>query len=128
MSTMVLPFAHEGLAGTISVACVRNDDPALLGCRPGAAGLPACTATVAFPGEGYRAMFGWIQLVRSTDNESRGAAFEMDPLSLFADLDTPFAFFGHLPTLFDGPARPMRPDMDWLAHSFLAAVALDGKR
>jgi hypothetical protein len=128
MAMTILQFSHHGSTGTISIDCVPNDDPAALGCRPGALGLPACTASVTFPAHGYRAMFGWIQLVNSTDNASAGAAFEMDPLSLFSDVDSPYAFFGHLPTLFDGPSRQKRDDMDWLAHSFLATTHVDSKR
>ena len=125
---MILNFMHDGIAGAIDVRCERNDDPSVLGCRSGSLGLPACTATVASNARGYRAMFGWVQLVRSTDNRSAGAAFEMDPFSLFADADSPYCFYGHLPTLFDGPARPQRDDMDWLAHSFLALTPLPGTR
>ncbi len=125
---MILRFSWDGEEGAIAIDCVRNANPQALGCRPGALGLPACTATVSFPARGYRAMFGWIQLVRSSDNRSAGAAFEMDPLALFADVDSPYAFYGYLPTLFDGPSRPRRDDMEWLAHSFLATTPLDGQR
>jgi hypothetical protein len=125
---MILHFSHDGAAGAIAIDCMRNDDPAALGCRPGALGLPACTATITFPAPGYRAMFGWIQLVRSSDNESAGAAFEMDPLALFAGADSPYAFYGHRPTLFDGPSRRRRDDLAWLAHSFLATTPFDGQR
>ena len=128
MATTILQFSYLDLTGTITIDCVPNVSPEVLGCSPGALGLPVCTAAVTFPGRGYRAMFGWIQLVKSSDNESAGDAFEMDPLSLFAGVDSPYAFFGHLPTLFDGPSRPKRDDMDWLAHSFLAATPFDGKR
>jgi hypothetical protein len=121
---MRLRFTHDGAVGTIEVRCERNDEPSSLGCRPGSLGLPACTATVAFEARGYRAMFGWVQLVRSGDNASAGAEFEMDPFSLFADADSPYCFYGHLPTLFDAPGRGHRNDMAWLAHSFLAASPL----
>lgn len=30
-------------------------------------------------------LFGWVQLVRSTDNESGGGEFEVDPFALFGD-------------------------------------------
>ena len=83
--------------------------------------LPFCTATLASDVSGYRAMLGWVQLVRSTDNASKGVAFEMDPFSLFAEIESPYCFYGHLPTLFDGPSRASRDDMSWIAHSFLAA-------
>ena len=128
MPELVLPFSYRGAAGKVTVALARNTHPERLGCRAGALELPACTATVTFGALGYRAMFGWVQLVKSTDNRSAGEAFEMDPFSLFADAASPYCFFGHLPTLFDGPSRPGRDDLDWLAHSFLATTPFDGRR
>jgi hypothetical protein len=115
-----LPFTHNGVVGAIRAVCELNDRPALLGCPEGSRNLPFCTATIACEVSGYRAMLGWVQLVRSTDNASKGAAFEMDPFSLFAEVESPYCFYGHLPTLFDGPYRASRDDMSWIAHSFLA--------
>jgi hypothetical protein len=86
----------------------------------GAEGFPTCTATVEFEGKGYDAFFGWVQLVRSTDNSSEGREFEMDPFFLFQDVPSPYCFFGFKPTLFDAPSRQTRKPMAWLAHSFLA--------
>jgi hypothetical protein len=78
-----------------------------------------CDATVAYPAEGYNALLGWIQLVRSDDNESRGDAFAIDPLRLLGDVPHPFCWIGLDPHLFDAPSRATRDDLDWLAHSFL---------
>jgi hypothetical protein len=116
-------FHHHGLPGVIAVRVEPNDEPDSLGCGPENRGLPACTATVTYPGGGYQAMFGWIQLVRSSDATTDG--FEMDPFVLFPDADSPYCFYGHAPTLFDGPGRDHRQDMTWLAHSFLAATPLE---
>lgn len=90
-----------------------------------ARGFPACSATVAFTGRGYHALFGWVQLVRSTDNAMQGAAFEMDPFVLFADSPAPYCWFGTTPTLFDAPWRAEKRPIAWLAHSFLAATPLE---
>jgi hypothetical protein len=59
-------------------------------------------------------MFGWVQLVRSTDNASQGEEFEIDPFALFDDVRTPYCWYGTEPTLFDSPCRvdrasPCRP-------------------
>jgi hypothetical protein len=121
---MEMGFAYDGLQGRVTVSCVPNDDPATLGTPEQARGFPACTATVAFPGRGYRALFGWVQLVRSTDNASGGAAFEADPVALFADSTAPHCWFGTTPTLFDAPWRWEKYLLDWLAHSFLVATPL----
>ncbi|MDA4132545.1 MAG: hypothetical protein OK454_05385 [Thaumarchaeota archaeon] len=79
-----------------------------------------CTATMEFGGEGYDAFFGWVQLVRSTDNASQGREFELDPFFLFRDTPSPYCFFGFKRTLFDAPSRQTKKPMKWLAHSFLA--------
>ena len=123
---MRLPFTHDGHPGQVDVEIARNDDPETYGCWSGSLDLPRCTATVMYAGLGYHAMLGWVQLVRSDDSESRGEAFEMDPFGLFEDADSPYCFYGHAPTLFDGPARDHRDDLTWLAHAFLAATPLRG--
>ena len=78
-----------------------------------------CNATVDYPALGYDAVLGWVQLVRSDDNESHGAAFEVDPLDFLGDVPHPFCWIGQNPHLFDAPSRSPRRDLDWLAHSFL---------
>ena len=120
---MILEFAHLGRSGVVTVDVAANTDPASLGGDEDNRGFPACTATVGYDGGGYLSMMGWVQLVRSTDADSEH--FEMDPYFLFPDVDSPYAFYGYRPTLFDGPGRTQRADMDWLAHSFLAATPLE---
>jgi hypothetical protein len=123
--SLVADFVWNGEQGSIRVECVTNEDPQFWGCwHATAKGFPVCTAVVEYPARGYRSMLGWVQLVRSTDNESAGAAFEMDPFSLFGDAPSPYCWYGQEPTLFDAPSRPVRKPLDWVAHSFLAATPL----
>jgi hypothetical protein len=68
--------SHDGERGRVSVSLTANDDPPEVGKSRDARGFPMCTATVDYPGRGYRALFGWVQLVRSTDNSFDGQAFE----------------------------------------------------
>ena len=75
---------------------------------------------------GYRSMMGWVQLVRSTDNASGGTEFESDPFALFGDAPSPYCWYGLNPTLFDGPSRSVRDDLEWEAHSFLATTSPRG--
>jgi hypothetical protein len=70
-------------------------------------------------------MFGWVQLVRSTDNDSAGESFELDPFALFGDAPSPYCWYGTEPTLFDAPSREVRAPIGWLAHSFLATTPMD---
>ena len=64
-------------------------------------------------------------LHRSTDNESGGLRFELDPLGLFGDAPSPYCWYGQRPTLFDAPSRSVRQPLEWVAHSFLATTPLD---
>jgi hypothetical protein len=122
---MEIGFTWRESSGTVTVDCFANDDVEALGCPPWSEGYPVCTATVAYPARGYDALFGWVQLVKSTDNESGGTDFEMDPILLFFDAPSPYAWYGTNPTLFDAPGRPQRVDMSWEAHSFLATTPFD---
>ncbi|MFD8691813.1 hypothetical protein [Streptomyces sp. NPDC059651] len=121
---MHISFLRDGTDGSLSVTVEPVDGPAAIGKHPSARGFPSCTAEVDYPGMGYRALFGWVQMVRSTDNSSAGAAFDMDPFYLFGDAPSPYAFFGINPTLFDA-SRVRRNTLDWTAHSYLAWTPMD---
>jgi hypothetical protein len=120
-----IPFVLRGLSGLISVSVTCNTDPDAIGYlllstgqpTDAARGFPVCRGTVTYPAGGYAAMFGWTQMVCSTD--SAPARFEMDPIALYQHIPTPYAFFGVRPELFDAPSRASRHDMAWEAHSFL---------
>ena len=116
---MDIPFVLRGIQGNVSVAYGRNDRTDLVGSVPGASGFPICEATVDYPAEGYNAVLGWVQLVRSDDNANQGEAFEIDPLAFLGDVPHPFCWIGLSPRLFDAPWRSTRRDLDWTAHSFL---------
>ncbi|MFE5330538.1 hypothetical protein ACFRCG_29545 [Embleya sp. NPDC056575] len=117
---MILSFVREGRAGSVEATVERVEDPAAVGQTAEALGFPCLTARVTHPGRGYGAMFGWVQLVCSSDDASGGAVFGMDPFVLFPDSRSPYCYFGPAPTLFDSPARLDRAPMSWLAHTFLA--------
>jgi len=120
-----IPFTLRGITGLISVSVTGNTDPDAIGYSllsgglptDAARGFPVCRATVTYPAQGYAAMFGWTQMVRSTD--SAPDRFEMDPIALYQQIPTPYAWFGVRPELFDAPSRDSRYDMTWEAHSFL---------
>lgn len=122
---MDLDFEWCEAPGVVQIDCRVNDDAVGLGCFPDATSLPMCTATVDFPHLGCRSMLGWVQLVRLSDNATSGALFESDPFVLFGDAPSPYCWYGLNPTLFDGPSRSSRDDLDWEAHSFLATTPLD---
>ena len=115
-----IPFVLRGRAGLVEVGITVNDDPDSIGyallCGGSASevirGFPICRARVSYPAEGYAAVFGWSQMVRSTD-------FEMDPIALYARVETPFAWFGVKPEAFDAPSRESLDDLRWEAHCFL---------
>ena len=120
-----IPFLLRGISGLIAVSVTRNTDPDALGYllltgglpTDPARGYPVCRAEITYPAQGYAAVFGWTQLVCSTDSDPD--RFEMDPIAIYQEIPTPYAWFGIRPELFDAPARATRYDMAWEAHSFL---------
>lgn len=120
-----LVFEWREARGNVRVRCGAVADPTTIGQTADAEGFPVCMATVRHPGQGYSAFFGWVQLVRSSDNRSAGNEFEMDPFLIHQDAPTPYAFYGHLPTLFDAPSRSRQGELKWIAHSFLAVTPFD---
>jgi hypothetical protein len=128
---MEFTFSYLGYKGRVVAFVERTVDPAMVGAHEGAIDLANCTATIEFAGRGYLQRFGWIQLVRSTDNAFQGEKFEMDPFDpfgLYERAPTPYCWYGTLPTLFDAPSRDERVHLDWTAHSFLAVSPACGNR
>lgn len=128
---MEILFRYQGHDGRVVASVKKTQEPVILGARDGAVGLANCTATVEFAGQGYLQLFGWVQLVRCTDNAFQGEAFEMDPFDpfkLYERAPSPYCWYGILPTLFDAPSRDERAHLDWVAHSFLAVSPLRGDR
>ncbi|KAK3641172.1 hypothetical protein LTR56_011412 [Elasticomyces elasticus] len=111
----------------VTISVRPNDDPDRIGQHllfpedntDDFIGYPICQAKISSPESiGYAAYYGWIQMVA----EDSGA-FEMDPLPITADLNTPFCFFGAEPQLFDCPSRPKEiQNLDWTAVSFLTYI------
>ncbi len=122
-----VPFVARGSAGTVHVVVGPNTDPSAIGSPAWALDFPVCEATIRTDARGYRAMYGWVQLVgtrRPNSNASR--RWETDPLEVFGDLDTPFGFHGVAPTLFDAPVRSDRSrPLDWCAESYLCLAPSD---
>jgi hypothetical protein len=128
---MEIPFTYHGQKGRVIVTSEATLTPAAVGAHDGAIGLANCNATIEFSANGYLALFGWVQLVRSTDNTFHGSQFEMDPFDpfkLYEHAPTPYCWYGITPALFDAPSRDERVDLDWIAHSFLAVSPLRGNR
>lgn len=126
---MEIPFTHQGHRGRVNVTVERTLSPATFGVGDSALGFAHCKATIEFSGGGYLGLLGWVQLVRSTDNASRGRQFEMDPFDpfgLYERAPLPYCWYGITPTLFDAPSRDERIPLDWVAHSFLAASPFGG--
>jgi hypothetical protein len=128
---MEILFTHQGHHGRILVSVTKTTLPDDLGAREGSIDLANCTAIIEFAGRGYHKLFGWVQLVRSTDNVLQGHQFEMDPFDpfeLYKQTSSPYCWYGIAPTLFDAPSRDERARLDWVANSFLAVSPLRGNR
>jgi hypothetical protein len=119
---MRLSFIRARLKGEVNAVIELVHDAAAVGKPAGTEGFPSCQARVIYPGRGYNALFGWVQLVRSPDFS--GEQFALDPLRFFEDAPSPHCFYGICPTLFDAPSRDERDPLDWIAHSFLAPIDL----
>src|SRR5437762_13640817 len=125
---MRLPFSLRDIAGSVEVTVDTTREPRDLGAPPEAVGLAHCQATITYTGKGYASLLGWIQLVRSTDNDSQGQRFEMDPLTFVGEVPHPFGFYGIKPTLFDAPSRSSRANLHWLADCVPCHIADDEQR
>lgn len=113
---------RAGAQGEVNVVLELVEDPVVVGKPVGAEGFPSCQATVSYPGRGYNALFGWVQLVQAEDFGA--GQFALDPLQFFENSSAPHCFYGICPTLFDAPSRDERHELDWTAHSFLAPIDL----
>ena len=119
-------------AGSVTASVRTNRDPSNYGLQllfPGHdmgtfKGFPVCEASVSTLGmQGYGSIYGWIQMVRSGEPSNISAApWEMDPVPILSGLNTPFAWFGPEPKLFDAPMRIGVQELDWTCHSFLAYI------
>ena len=131
-----LPFRLRGRDGLVTVAFGINEDPGAWGFErfdlPFDAGLvrgfPLIFAAVDYPGRGYEALMGWIQVVTVTERDPPRSWATTDVYPVHWGVDTPFVTFGHAPRLFDAPGpNPPRTDERWSAATFLA-VCPDGAR
>jgi hypothetical protein len=120
-----IPFGFDGEHGRVLVDVVPNVNPASVGKSERERGMPMCTASVEFSARGYRALLGWVQLVREPDAT---APFGVDPFDLFEDSTAPFAWYGVQPVLFDAPSRWCEGAVRWEAHSFLTIGPWDVDR
>jgi hypothetical protein len=120
-----IPFSFGDDHGLVRADVVPNTDPVGVGKSERERGMPVCTASVEFSARGYRALLGWVQLVREPDTE---APFSVDPFDLFADSTAPFAWYGLKPVLFDAPSRRRDGAVHWEAHSFLTIGPWDDDR
>src|SRR6266702_7649390 len=102
MADLVVPFRLRGLPGRVVVEVRPNDDPVGWSCdlltaqlAPDAAlGFPVCHAMIEYDRAGYAAALGWIQLMQSSDSDIDPGAFDIDPIAIYRDLATPYAWFG----------------------------------
>ena len=122
---MEITFGFGGDHGRVLVDVVANADPVSVGKSERERGMPMCTASVEFSARGYRALLGWVQLVREPDSVAR---FTIDPFDLFEDSSAPFAWYGFQPVLFDAPSRWRDGVVQWEAHSFLTIGPWDVDR
>lgn len=122
-----IPFRMRGLSGEVTVEYGTNDDPLhwgydVLGMYAPelAKGFPVVQASVSsYPGHGYAADMGWVQVVRYAvfDTDESVIVFDVPPQ--LSDTDTPYMAFGVRPTMFDAPSFVDVRNVVWKADAFL---------
>ncbi|HZR40004.1 MAG TPA: hypothetical protein VFB12_07815 [Ktedonobacteraceae bacterium] len=125
---MTIPFRLRGKNGTVTVEYGVNDDPLRWGydllnlAYPLSLvkGFPYCYASIAFEGEGYGALLGWIQLVEFGGTEEEVI---VDVAPQLMGTGFPYTYWGHAPTFFDAPSTVAsnHQGLIWTARTFLVA-------
>ncbi len=127
MRVWTIPFYLSDRAGRVTVRYGENRDPAhwgydLLGLESpweAARGFPVVSADVAYDGDGYAAILGWVQVVwMSVADEPSEAMVDVAPQLIGTGF--PYLSFGFKPTMFDAPSTTHR-EVQWVARTFLTA-------
>jgi hypothetical protein len=138
----VIPFKLNNFEGQVTVSYGKNEDPKQSGydylvelslekefdfnqCM----GFPVMRANVSYASSGYRALFGWIQIVTTVANNWQDEKTELlhDKYPSFQDIDFPFCSFSFLPSIYDAPAtwNPYkRRNYTWTADTFLTTFPI----
>jgi hypothetical protein len=125
-----LPFRLRGCEGEVRVECGINVDPkrwgnTLLFEPPPpltradiGRGFPLCHAVVSFPGEGYTAYMGWIQVVHLSEASNR---VFVDQSPQLEGTGMPYVCWGLCPAFFDNPYTNA-DEMHFRADTFLVTT------
>ncbi|GAA1244822.1 hypothetical protein JOF42_003487 [Microbacterium phyllosphaerae] len=128
-------FESRGFEGVVTVDTATSENISQTGLgtlltnvpHERLVGYPIMTASVEYTGPGYNAVFAWVQFVEMIPADgSRSTAFLDNMPSLNQQI--PFSSFGFLPTLFDAPANPNAPDLQWRADSYLVRFSVHEPR
>ena len=122
-----IPFELSSRQGGVTVRYGENRDPAhwgydLLGLKfpwEVSHGFPVVSADVAYEGDGYAAIFGWVQVVwMSVVDKPTEVLVDVAPQLIGSGV--PYISFGVKPTMFDAPSTTDR-EVQWAARTFLTA-------
>lgn len=126
--TVRTPFRLRGKQGMVTVEYGVNEDPVRWGYDllqldvplDSVTGFPYCSASIAFEGEGYAAVMGWIQLVQFSGTEQDVI---VDVAPALGDTGFPYLTWGLAPTFFDAPCTvaSKHTGLIWTATTFLVA-------
>lgn len=128
MADLSLPFLGRGKPGQIEICYSLNRDPSrwgfdvlgLVGDVSRAAAFPVFEASVLYSGEGYLALFGWIQVVcywSASGDEPEWSLLDNPPQ--LRGLGVPFYAWGSGPRMFDAPLDTPEGIVRWQASTFL---------
>ncbi len=130
-----IPFSLHNNSGSVEVVLSENKDPEKLGYVTlfGKAArldqtksFPVINASVTYGGIGYNAMMGWIQILTYSKSSDKNPTIIVDHPPQMEDSNSPFCFWGPIPTLFDAPSmfnteNKRARNVTWRADSFLVA-------
>ncbi|MBN1933867.1 MAG: hypothetical protein JW934_04335 [Anaerolineae bacterium] len=142
-----IPFTLKDRSGQVTVRYGANTDPVKAGfdALPAFAldlketlGYPCVHAIIEqYAGSGYRALCGWIQIVRDDwyDDVTEDAppvkhAISIDLAPALASLNLPYACMGILPQFFDAPCKNIaqHAKLVWVADTFLTTVPIRSRQ
>lgn len=148
---LTIPFTSRSLHGEIQATLRPNDDPVhahgldlIFPSIPHSSfpmqffGFPVLHGHITYPipappHSTYACLFGWVQFVRSVpfgtppDADLKYSGWEIDVYPYANDLQTPFAYWGYNPSIFDAPATLLDEsgkvdEKEWRAQSFLTVL------
>ena len=130
----IIRFKLRDRNGQVTIKYGPNEEPEELGLQrlnlkhniSRSMGFPAIETRIQYPGKGYDAFMGWIEIVRfrlfmGAAGYSGNLTEVVDMPQCFNGADSPFCCYGSKPAFFDAPSVTYG-GIRWEAHTWLAVT------